>query len=227
MAGGIMWQNNIVEAFDGEWVSTLPGLDTGGRFELWNDKRIARAAHILNVRGSRVLELGALEGCHSWLLQSLGAVSVHAIESDEAAYQRCLAVKVLLALNRVDFERGDFHHILTTCDRFDVVFACGVLYHSPTPVELLSLITSRTSRLYLWTHYTNEADATIEHAGRQYHAKRIEHVDRGLGSGEPFTLWLTLPSLIDALTSLGWLSLIVDVDSEHENGPAVEIICRK
>jgi len=34
-----------------------------------------------------------------------------------------------------------------------LIWASGVLYHSEDPIDLLSLVTSRTEKLFIWTHY--------------------------------------------------------------------------
>lgn len=39
--------------------------------------------------------------------------------------------------------------------RYDLIFACGVLYHMIDPLLLLERMAARTDNLYLWTHYFN------------------------------------------------------------------------
>jgi SAM-dependent methyltransferase len=77
-----------------------------------------------------VLELGPLEGGHSFMFERLGAREVIAIEANPRAYLKCLIIKELLDLRRVRFLCGDFlEYLRADGTDFDLVFASGVLYH--------------------------------------------------------------------------------------------------
>jgi Protein of unknown function (DUF1698) len=83
-----------------------------------------------------VLELGPLEGAHTYRLQQLGAGRILAIESNVEAYLKCLIVKEALGMKRAEFMLGDFTLYLQECtERFDLVFCCGVLYHMQDPLS--------------------------------------------------------------------------------------------
>ena len=100
---------NALDIFKGEWASVLPPpynhLQAGG-IPLFQDQRAAWALEQLGgCQGQRVLELGPLEGAHSYILQQHGAASVTAIEANTRAYLKCLIVKELLGLDRVHDHR--------------------------------------------------------------------------------------------------------------------------
>ena len=64
-------------------------------------------AEIGGVTEKTILELGPLEGGHSYMLDRAGAAQVVAIEGNARAYLKCLIVKELLGLPRVQFLCGD------------------------------------------------------------------------------------------------------------------------
>src|SRR4051794_2616577 len=85
---------NAVDIFRGKWASTFDGLieaETDGHAPLFtSDPRPLRAAEILGtgsrIDGFRVLELGPLEGGHTFQLEKLGAREVLAIEANVEAF---------------------------------------------------------------------------------------------------------------------------------------------
>jgi hypothetical protein len=67
-----------------------------------------------------------------------------------------LVVKELLAMDRCSFLCGDARsYIERTSERFDVCFACGILYHMVEPIALIDLVSWRASMLLMWTHYSD------------------------------------------------------------------------
>ena len=147
-----------LDIFRGDWTSTLPPpLEScrAGSMPLFSDSRIAWAVGQLGgVEGRRVLELGPLEGGHSYLLERLGASSIVAVEGNARAYLKCLTVKELLGLHKVRFLFGDFvEYLRASPGRFDLGVASGVLYHVENPVELIALLGRTCERLFIWTHY--------------------------------------------------------------------------
>src|SRR5205085_12295967 len=62
-----------------------------------------------------------------------------------------------LGLKRSEFLLGDFALYLQSCrERFDMVFASGVLYHMEDPLALIRDIARVTDRCFIWTHYFDE-----------------------------------------------------------------------
>lgn len=172
-----------LDIFEGEWASRLPGTFgqtlRAGETPLFEDPRV-RWAHDrlaefgVSLRGSRVLELGPLEGGHSYMLRQLGAREVVAVEANRRAFLRCLLAREVLGYDGVRFLHGDATAFLMQSDDcFEVGFACGLLYHLVNPVELLQLLTRRCRALFLWTMYFDP----------EYNAARPDHP---VAAGEPF-----------------------------------------
>lgn len=146
-----------VDIFKGVWSSELPphlGV-TSGNAKLFDDPRIHWMIERLGgVAGWRVLELGPLEGGHSYMLQQAGAEHVVAVEACAMSYLKCLVVKDLCQLARVDFRYGDFMAFLETDGAaFDLVVASGVLYHQRDPIACIERMAARSDKVFLWTHY--------------------------------------------------------------------------
>src|SRR5215468_6458704 len=83
---------NALDLFAGEWSSQPPSDRRelkAGATPLFDDPRITWAVHRMTemgltdgVRGRDVLELGPLEGGHTYVLDRLGAKSVTAVEAN-------------------------------------------------------------------------------------------------------------------------------------------------
>jgi hypothetical protein len=241
---------NAVDIFKGEWASRLPAPYSGipaGSANLFDDERIAWfVEQVGGVAGCSALELGPLEGGHSYMLEKQGAASVLAIEANTHAYLKCLVIKDLLELERVRFLCGDFMAYLNDDDgkRFDVCVASGVLYHMQNPAELIGLLAKRcTSHLFLWTHYYDEATISasarlaskfargtaVEHAGFRHTLYRQEYGATTFHSGfcggtAPTSSWMSRQDILDCLTFFGFSRLNVAFDQrDHVNGPAFAV----
>lgn len=237
---------NAVDLFKGEWASVFPpsaGVETGGFAGTFEDERITWAAKRLGgFEGCSVLELGPLEGGHSFVLERLGVASVLAIEVSPQAFLRCLVAKEIMDLRRSTFLLGDFtEFVRKSGQRFDLCLASGVLYHMMDPVGLLRSLARRCRKLFLWTHYF-EAEAI----GRRDEVKRrfgpLQRVEEDGVAYElaPYSYgtdtstkafcggqaigsrWMEEASLFRALEAYGFR--VVDARREdHPNGPAVWI----
>jgi hypothetical protein len=120
------------------------------------------------VQGQRVLEMGPLEGAHSWLLISQGAASVTAIEANRRAHLKCLVMKEILGTERVRALLGDCSGYEAPNPRYDLAVASGILYHMTDPVTLLARLARAADRLYLFTSYYDQqvVDARPQLAAR-------------------------------------------------------------
>jgi hypothetical protein len=148
---------STVGILDG-WVSTLPaelGANTGGYVSLFDDHRATWAINQLGgVEGAGVLELGPLEGGHTYMLDRAGAKSITAIEANKRRYLKCLITKELLSIHSARVLLGNFVTWLEeNRQKFDVIWATGVLYYMIEPLRLLRLIADRTDLLHIWTHF--------------------------------------------------------------------------
>jgi hypothetical protein len=233
------------------WAATVPIADTvTGTVNLFSDERVTWAINELGgVDGATCVELGPLEGGHSYMLQGAGAAYVTAIEANTDAFLKCLVVKELLGMDRCSFLCGDVSKYLSAAaERFDVCWCAGILYHMVEPVELLELISQRASRLYIWTHYYDAAklppDQDKGRAFRERIATRAARngfrytlhrhsygaatkFGRFWGGNQPFSNWLTLEDLLGALEHLGWTGIQTRLDADHPHGPAVDLIAHR
>ncbi len=98
---------NALDIFQGEWHTTLPGELHGlraGTIDLFEDPRISWALREMGeVAGKTVVELGPLEGAHTYMLEQAGCASITSIEGSPRAYLKCLVLKEILGLQRVAF----------------------------------------------------------------------------------------------------------------------------
>lgn len=242
----------VLDLFDGEWSSQMPSgsaLRTNPGFAaLFEDPRIEWLSQLLGgFTGRTVLELGPLEGGHSYMMQRGGAERVVAVEGNTRAYLKCLCVKEIFGLSRVEFLLGDFVEYLRTSDeRFDLVLASGVLYHMQEPVELLQLAAKRANALMLWTHFY---DATVLQAtqpatkfgplephsfdGLVYEAaeqRYLEALDWAGFCGGPAATskWMSKKSILDVLTRLGFTSVVTGFEHmDHPHGPALALFAHR
>ena len=243
---------NAVDIMKGEWASRFPcaagATIQAGQIPLFEDSRIDWAIRELGgVRGLHVLELGPLEGGHSYMLERNGAASVLAIEANTRAFIKCLITKEVLGLEKVKFSCGDFREYLAgTTEQFDMILASGVLYHMRDPVRLVAELAQHTRRLYLWTHYWDPmllsnpglrhkfpSHAPAETLGfkhtlyRQEYQASLDH--RGFcGGSDSFSHWLNRAELLSSLSYFGFTDVRIGHEQrEHPNGPCLGIIASK
>lgn len=244
---------NALDIFEGEWSSALPrsfGLTTSpGAAGLFEDPRIAWAETTLGgFLNKSVLELGPLEGGHSYMCQSRGARRVVAVEANSRAFSKCLVIKEIFRLDRVEFKLGDFNEYLaTSTDNFDLCIASGVLYHCIDPVDTIRMIAQRAQTCAIWTHYYDER-IIAHHPVLQKYFRKTESRKSGAGTyvmarkdyhdalnwqgfcggSEEYAYWLTRDSLIAALHDSGFHDIKTEFDQpEHPNGPAISICASK
>jgi len=242
----------MIDIFAGEWASKFPAeykLNAGIN-PLFADTRIHWMLGELNgVAGMKVVELGPLEGAHSYLLDRAGAASVLAIESNQRAFLKCLIVKELLGMRSVEFVMGDFRQYFDRTPKpFDLCVASGVLYHMREPVVLLAQIAAQCDRLFLWTHYYDKqlierdsnlkprfkaAEVTRTTSGFTYKLYRYDYQESVklagfCGGNAEFAYWLTRDDLLGALKHLGFTKILVhDEQREHPHGPCLNLLATK
>ncbi len=228
----------------------LPGLESGGHADLFADHRITLLdQHLGPVAGQRVLELGPLEGGHSYMLARLGARSVTAVESNPRAFLRLLCVKELYSLSAVTPLLGDFIPMLhaTEAGAYDITLASGVLYHMTEPLVLLDLIARSADRLCLWTHvydpilaparedadlFDEPAPVTLGDFSCEAALRRYPEAALGWagfsGGAASHAIWLTRDGILRFLGERGFSDVAIEFDHPHHpNGPALAIYARR
>ncbi len=242
-----------LDIFQGEWISRLPeplaDLQAGA-LELFDDARIRWFVESIGgVEGRSVLELGPLEGGHSYMLDRAGAAQVTAIEANSRAYLKCLIVKELLGLQRVHFLCGDcVEYLRRPGPAFDVCVASGILYHMQNPAELIALLSARCrGELLLWTHYYDRdlieahpvartrftGSETRTFGGFAHTLYRHEYqTDLDFlgfcGGSAPHSKWMSRDDVLGCLEFFGFRIAEIGFDEpQHVNGPALAIIASR
>lgn len=234
-----------VDVFAGKWASDLSRVmavaNSGGADLFVSDPRPKWAAEAFGkgtgrLDGMRVLELGPLEGGHSYQLEKLGAAAVVAIDTNTEAYLKCLIVKEVLGLTRCEFRLGDaLEYMKTTADRYDVVFCSGLLYHMKNPIELIKACCDVGNRCFVWSHYYNEASGNnggqrmprhVTEDGFETTYHELESQDQGagtdLGGHEGAGGWMGQEEIFACFRHFGLDEIQVFEDAPlHPNGAAM------
>jgi SAM-dependent methyltransferase len=211
----------------GPWIYQfeIDGKTYGGGISAVGDERVERffryAPH-----PEAILELGSLEGAHSFILaQHPGVERVVALESRAANLRKARFVQELLQIRNVEFAQANLEHAdLSAFGNFDAIFCCGLLYHLPEPWKLIQQCPSIAPLLFIWTQYAAESEA--RDIGDDLRGKT--HIEGGpdepLSGMSATATWLTLDSLRTLLARSGYgrVEVIYD-DPAHANGPAVTI----
>ena len=240
---------NVLDIFKGEWSSKLPDsaniITSPGHAALFEDARIEWVHEQTGgFENKTILELGPLEAGHSYMCQKKGAKNIVSIEANTRAYLKCLCIKEIFNLNRVNFKLGDFMLFLKkTNEKFDIILASGVLYHMENPIELLHLISKVSNEIFIWTHYydyeiilkntaINQKFSSIKelmYEGESYEYS-VQSYNEALewsgfcGGSTNTSKWLSKMSITKALTNFGYKNISENFDHPtHPNGPAIGI----
>ena len=191
----------------GPWIThfVIEGVASGGDYQVINDRRVQQfLERFPNVR--TILELGSLEGGHTFALaRQPGVERILAIEARAANIEKAKFIGSLFGVSNVQFKQANLEQSqLATLGYFDAIFCCGLLYHLPEPWKLISQLPLVAPSLFVWTVYAEENEATIEIdglLGREYVEGGLNEPLSGLS---PKSIWLTLPSLLEALKRSGY-----------------------
>ncbi len=236
---------NALDVFKDEWLSKLPPILpelSAGTIPLFQDPKIAWAEQQLGgFKGCKILELGPLEGGHTYMLESMGADSILAIEANSRAYLKCLITKEILGLKRARVMLGDFvTYLKNTQESYDICIASGVLYHMQNPVELIDLISQQSAKAMIWTHYYDQSliennpnlkegkfsgSVTKDYHGFQHVLHRQNYQEsldsaKFAGGHETFSLWMTRADILTCLDAFGFREVKIEFEQPHHpNGP--------
>lgn len=237
-----------LDVFKDHWASdvgqVIPDVISGNA-AMFDDARVKFVIDYLGVgdgtlKNMSILELGPLEGAHTYQLEQAGA-EVLAIEANAEAYLKCLIVKELTGLKKSRFELGDFNLFLEKANqRFDIIVACGVLYHMPNPLRTLAEIARLTDRIFIWTHYYDPSNypgpqrtqrkACYGGADATYWDLDYPDMDseKFWGGNKPMAAWMTKPDIFLALKVFGYSHVEVVQDHPgHQNGACMSLIVKR
>lgn len=249
-ARGIVGAQATVDIFKGIWSSELPaqlGVIAGGA-KLFDDPRLHwMLARLGSIAGWRVLELGPLEGGHSYMLQAAGAEQVLALDACAMSYLKCLVVKDLCKLSRVDFRYGDFMAFMASdTASYDLIVASGVLYHQRDPIACIERMAARSDKVFLWTHYYAD-DIHSDHlrADMFVHAPaiprdgfncdlfRLDYATylpdtKYRGGVDDHVHWMRREDILACLRHYGYTDIEVAFDqTEHPFGPNFALLAKR
>ena len=181
------------------WITrfAINGVESGGSYDP-NDIRIPQfLGHFPNVR--TILELGSLEGGQTFLLARCpGVEQVLAIEGRASNIEKANFVRSLLGITNVEFRQANLEQVnLTTFGQFDAVFCCGILYHLPEPWKLIQQAPQVAPRLFLWTVYAEDEEASLEVDGLRGREHNEGGPDEPRSGLSPKSIWLTFDSLLE------------------------------
>lgn len=246
----------LADIFEGRWFTGFPeeyGVRAGGLnvFDQNVETRLNWGTRALSksIRGSTILELGPFEGYNTWAFERLGARSVTAIEASNINFLKCLIVKEMTGM-KARLLHGDFVPFMEqTADRFDIVWASGVLYHQAEPLRLIASLARVTDRIFVHTHYYDEAAiaqlpevaasfSPAEHTEQEYGGFRARLYRRRYGSemdvctfaggGEAFSYWMSRDDILDGVRHAGFTRIHLGVDHvENPSGPAMYFVAEK
>ena len=210
----------------GPWIThfVIEGVASGGDYQVINDRRVQQfLERFPNVR--TILELGSLEGGHTFALaRQPGVERILAIEARAANIEKAKFIGSLFGVSNVQFKQANLEQSqLATLGYFYAIFCCGLLYHLPEPWKLISQLPLVAPSLFVWTVYAEENEATIEIdglLGREYVEGGLNEPLSGLS---PKSIWLTLPSLLEALKRSGYRQIEIIEKAQNPNGPAVSL----
>ena len=236
---------NAIALFSGRWVVEPTGPDVAAslRSRSESDLRVPAACQAFGsngrLDGMQVLELGPLEGGHTYMLERAGA-TVTAIEGNAEAYMKCLIVKEALQM-KSRFLLGNFVQWLEEGRRYDLIFASGVLYHMPDPAGLIRLVAQSTDRALFWTHYYEpngnngrRLSEPVNADGLDITYHRLENLGgvenpRWWGGIYDSACWLDRPDLISTMKHYGFANVeVLSEQPEIDSVPAhLTLACSK
>jgi SAM-dependent methyltransferase len=214
----------------GPWITSyrIDGKSYGGGFAAWSDERIPQFFEAFpGVR--RILEMGSLEGGHTFrLASSPGVERVVALEGRKQNIRRSRFIQRILRVPNAQFHAVNLEEAdLSSLGSFDAVFCSGVLYHLPNPWDLVEKIGRLGPRLFLWTHIASD-DASMEVRG--FRGQWYQEGSRSIAiSGfSSRSYWLTLASLERLLGEHGFENRrVIQRDKAHVFGECVTMAAWK
>ena len=202
----------------------IDGRTYGGSAELMDDGRVEQFVAAFPSARS-VLELGSLEGAHSFSLARRG-LTVTALEGRQANVEKARFVQSLLGVDGVTFERADLETAsLAGFGQFDAIFCAGLLYHLRRPWRLLDSFASVAPNVLLQTHYARDATTTSDGVpGASYGEFGLRDPLSGLSAS---SFWMTLQAIEERLAAAGFQVETLENSPEHQHGPSVTLAGRR
>jgi SAM-dependent methyltransferase len=200
----------------------------GGDYDAMRDPRLKLFSDYFP-DARTILELGSLEGGHSFALAQKSQVEkVTAIEVRPVNIERSEFVREVLGIKNVEFIEANLEKTnLSALGQFDAVFCSGLLYHLPEPWKLIEQISRVSPNLFLWTHISGEIEGKKKQNGYRGKYYREGGWLDSLSGASKKSFWLTLGSLLHLLTANRYTLIHLLENIKHPNGLAVTLAARK
>jgi hypothetical protein len=217
----------------GPWITKfyIDGVACGGDFDASNDPRIDQFFQYFP-DAKTILELGSLEGGHTFRLAE--RAKVLGLEGRQKNIDKALYMQKLLGIRNIDFRLTNLEEDdLSSYGQFDAVMCCGILYHMPRPWLLLKQISHITNKVFIWTHYAEEANSEFEgypgcwYPEKRYRGSRIFNKSNPLSGLSAKSYWLTMDALVSILKSFGFSIIDVIELTESEAGKSVTLAAQR
>lgn len=242
---------NAINALPG-WNSCFPA-QTGlqaGTHPLFADGRIAWAIEKYGPLENRtVLEIGPLEGMHTFMLNQQRPARIDAIEANRLCFLRCLVTRQILDIDRATFLLGDaLEWLAEPGPRYDLAIASGVLYHMADPAEFLRRLSTRADAIYIWTHFFQDEAMPADDVRRQpfsgkvvmrevegvtlrYYERSYYHAETNAsfcGGMKDRHFWMHRDDILLLLEKLGYGEISIQSEEpDHSGGPCFSLFARK
>jgi SAM-dependent methyltransferase len=204
----------------GPWVTrfSINGHTYGGWCDFTDDERLRD--FLDRFAPCRVLELGCLEGGQTIEL-ALRGFDVTAVEGRPENVKRARWICRLLGVD-ADVVNANLERVpLRELGWFDVVFCAGLLYHLPSPWEMVEQFPAVAPSLFLSTHYAEREEVVVNGLpGRWYPELGRDDPLSGLSQR---SFWPTKYALLDLLRASGYKHVEITRDWMHPNGPLLNL----
>lgn len=242
---------NAINALPG-WNSSFPGDNTlaAGNHPLHADGRIIEAMRAYgSLENKTILEIGPLEGMHTYMLNQERPARIDAIEANRLCFLRCLVTKEILQLDRARFYLGNIQPWLEKGDTvYDFALASGVLYHMPDPANFLLQLSRRAQAIFIWTHFFHDEamprgdprrnpfsgrveTRTVEGLPIRYYERSYQHANTNAsfcGGMKDRHYWMHRDDILSLLQQLGYRTVEVQAEElAHGGGPCFSVFARK
>ncbi|NEI69711.1 class I SAM-dependent methyltransferase [Rhizobium lusitanum] len=248
---GVPSHQNAIDALSG-WNCAFPkNLNlNAGNLPLYADDRIEWALKTFgSIEGKKILEVGPLEGMHTYMLHSRSPAHIDSIEANRLCFLRCLVTKQILNIGSASFMLGDIQKwLMEREDTYDFALASGVLYHMADPGEFLRLLAARANAVFIWTHFfleeaMPEGDVRripfsgkvetkiIEGVPLRYYERSYQHANANAsfcGGMKDRHFWMHRDDILMLLEKLGYSEITIrDENLKHAGGPSFSLLARK
>lgn len=244
-----------INLFKGEWSSHLPGFPDAisGSSPLFDDQRMHawikkitefNPHSVSEPYAFKILELGPLEGGHTYML-SLKGWDITAIESNCRAFMKCL-IAANIYRTRARFMLGSFEEYFKSLSPdvvFDFICCSGVLYHLKKPSETFRRILMHTKSIGIWSHFGNQellnqlpdrfsqdtyfdtisGQAMVGY--KQYYGSALD-LASFCGGGQDYSIWMSKEQILGLLVEYGFTVEIQGIN-DSPAGPNITLFAHK